>query len=153
MLYLKEMGEDWYSKACAVCLDVRPFLFPPLTSYNQAYFTAASALHNQEMKDLFVAYSTRVKKATDEEMEMSECSVVFVIVKWYSLEHHTQALIPLQFPLFGVLNHSVGLDQWHDHPWTDAGIERSVQRLNFRDRRYVEETRTILRLNFSWSRR
>ena len=47
-------------------------IFPSLTSLHQAYFTAASALHNQEMKDLFVTYSTRVKKATDEEMEMSE---------------------------------------------------------------------------------
>ncbi|KAF8498012.1 exocyst complex component Sec3-domain-containing protein [Gautieria morchelliformis] len=53
MLYLKEMGEEWYAKVCA------------------AYFSAASGLHNQEMKDLFVAYASLVKKATDEEMEMS----------------------------------------------------------------------------------
>ncbi|KAF8578441.1 hypothetical protein K439DRAFT_1638802 [Ramaria rubella] len=52
MLYLKEMGEDWYSKVCA------------------AYFSSASGLHNQEMKDLLKAYSTLVKKATEEEAEM-----------------------------------------------------------------------------------
>ncbi|KAF8519134.1 exocyst complex component sec3 subunit [Hysterangium stoloniferum] len=53
MLYLKEMSEDWYSKVCAT------------------YFSTISALHNQEMKDLMVFYGGIIKKATEEELEMS----------------------------------------------------------------------------------
>lgn len=37
----------------------------------QTYFSTASALHSQEMKDLFNVYAAQVKKATDEEAEMS----------------------------------------------------------------------------------
>ncbi|GJJ15524.1 hypothetical protein Clacol_009802 [Clathrus columnatus] len=53
MLYLKEMSDDWYSKVCA------------------SYFSAASALHNQEIKAYLLFYASLVKKATDEEQEMS----------------------------------------------------------------------------------
>ncbi|GJJ09890.1 hypothetical protein Clacol_004114 [Clathrus columnatus] len=48
MLYLKEMSDDWYS-------NVR----------------SASALHNQEIKAYLLFYASLVKKATDEEQEMS----------------------------------------------------------------------------------
>jgi hypothetical protein len=94
MLYLKEMGEDWYSKVCAVCVDVRLLSIPLLTSHYQAYFSAASGLHSQEMKDLFVAYASLVKKATEEEMEMGECGCgvwKLVIIRTPSLRFQSRS--------------------------------------------------------------
>ncbi|KAJ7225687.1 exocyst complex component sec3 subunit [Mycena pura] len=51
MLYLKEMDEKVYAKLCA------------------AYFSAASELHNTQIKALFSAYINLVKKANDEDQD------------------------------------------------------------------------------------
>ncbi|KAI9461762.1 exocyst complex component Sec3-domain-containing protein [Boletus coccyginus] len=53
LLYLKEMDETVYSKFCA------------------AYFSAASDLHNSQMKGLFSIYAGMLKKAPEEDVEQS----------------------------------------------------------------------------------
>ncbi|KAG8219670.1 exocyst complex component Sec3-domain-containing protein [Butyriboletus roseoflavus] len=53
LLYLKEMDETVYSKFCA------------------AYFSAASDLHNSQMKGLFSIYFGLLKKASEEDVEQS----------------------------------------------------------------------------------
>ncbi|KAK7064364.1 Sec3-PIP2-bind domain-containing protein [Favolaschia claudopus] len=51
MLYLKEMDEKWYAKLCA------------------AYFSAASELHNSQIKALLSAYISLVRKGTEEDQD------------------------------------------------------------------------------------
>ncbi|KIJ46415.1 hypothetical protein M422DRAFT_140811, partial [Sphaerobolus stellatus SS14] len=53
-MYLREINDDWYSKICA------------------GYFSTANDIHSHEIKELFSAYAALVKKATDEEAEMSD---------------------------------------------------------------------------------
>jgi hypothetical protein len=54
LLYLKEMDETVYSKFCA------------------AYFSAASDLHNSQMKGLFSIYAGMLKKAPEDDVDQSK---------------------------------------------------------------------------------
>lgn len=69
ILYLKEMDEAMYAKLCAVCVQsfVRLMALALTLSWGQAYFSAASELHNVQMQALFTAYATSVKKHVEED--------------------------------------------------------------------------------------
>ena len=81
------------------------------------------------MKDLFVAYATRVKKATDEEMEMGGCADII----WKSVFMRTslpQVSVPPKCLVFVAPSHFVGQGRWHGRRWMDAKIKRSAQKAN-----------------------
>lgn len=71
MLYLREMDELVYGRICGVMI----FIISTnhyLTFFLQAYLSAASDLHNVQIKALLSAYMDLVKKATEEEIEQGE---------------------------------------------------------------------------------
>jgi len=69
ILYLREMDEATYARLCAVCtLRSTHLSLPTLSmSCDQAYFSAASELHNTQMQALFTAYATAVKKPVEDD--------------------------------------------------------------------------------------
>jgi exocyst complex component 1 len=70
MLYLKEMDESLYAKLCAVSSSIDKLNGGRyLTSDTQAYFSAVSQLHNNQIKSLLADYASSVKKALDDDQE------------------------------------------------------------------------------------
>jgi len=72
MLYLREMDESAYGKICGVILYFLPNTVTILFLCPQAYFSAASDLHNTQIKALLSTSMDFVKKATDEEIEQGK---------------------------------------------------------------------------------
>ncbi|CAE6460065.1 unnamed protein product [Rhizoctonia solani] len=67
ILYLREMDESRYSKVCAVCYIsiLRPLA--EIDKVLKTYFSAASDLHSQEIRALFMKYIELVQHAPDED--------------------------------------------------------------------------------------
>jgi hypothetical protein len=71
MLYLREMDESAYGKICGVIIYFLSSIVTISPSL-QAYFSAASDLHNTQIKALLSTYLDSVKKATEEEIEQGK---------------------------------------------------------------------------------
>ena len=73
LLYLREMDESLYAKLCAVS-EADTLSHRHLNISHQAYFSAVSNLHRQQVKALLVAYSNTVKKAPEDDLELGSSS-------------------------------------------------------------------------------